>query len=103
MLRCPVEDSDVADVQSRHLRSYQLVATRLMLINKLCELILLEYSQVHIGLGHSVQGIFQDPVPTVPDAVRSETDRTVRTYHSLCFALTSPRRNVRTPTHTQLT
>ena len=57
----------------------------------------MEYTQVHVGLGHSAQGGLQPPIPTVPDVVRYETDRT---YHPLSVVLTSPRRTARTPTHT---
>ena len=56
LLRRPVEYGDTAAVFNRRLRSHHLVAIRLTRINTFWELSLLEYSQVHVGLGHSTQG-----------------------------------------------
>ena len=99
----PVEDANANAACARRLCNYHLLATRITRINKLCGLSLLEYDQVHIGLGHSAQARFQAPVPTVLYVVRSETDRMGRTYHPLSFALNPPRRNARTHTLNQLT
>ena len=103
VLRYPVEDSNTTAVRAWRLRSHHLVATILTHINTLCELSLLEYFQVHIGLENYVQGGFQAPVTTVPYVVHSKTNQAGRTYHPLSFAPTSPRRNTCTTPHTQLT
>ena len=69
----------------------------------LCDTSFLEYVQVHIGLEQSALGGLQAPIPPIQDVLRSETDQTGQTYHSLSFAPTFPRINAHTPTHTQLT
>ena len=96
----PVEDNNAASVRASILRIHHLVSTRLTRINTLCDISLLEYFHVHVGLGRSAQGGFQSPNPTVPDVVPSEMDRT---YHPLSVAPTSLLRNACTLTHTQLT
>ena len=100
VLRRSVEYGDAAAVRARRLCCHHPLSTRLLRINPFCDLSLLENSQVHVRLGHSAQGIFQSPVPTVPGVVRSETDRM---YRLLSVAPTYPRRTARTPTHTRLT
>ena len=52
VLRLPVEDGNAAaaDVCARRLRRHHLVSTRPTRIYTYCEISVLEYSQVHVGL-----------------------------------------------------
>ena len=99
MLCSSVKYVDAIAVCAQRLCCHHQESTRLLSINTSCDLSLLENSQVHVRMGHSVQGRLQVPVLTVPDVVCSEMDRT---YRPLSAVLTSPHRTARKLTHTQL-